>query len=481
MTIQAEPTRTEFLGQHPTAVPGAERITGVDAMFLHAERPDTPFHTLKVLVLDPGYRGRPLSLREIGSILPDYLGLVPRAVQKVVTGPGFEGRPFWVDDDTFTVEKHLDERSLPSPGGRDELDRLCAELATERLERDRPLWALTLVHGLAGGRQAIVVRAHHAIMDGVAALNTFLAATTREPGAAIATLPALTTPAVTPEALQRAAERARGATARQLVDFTRALSRSRRAARAFGPLPEVPRGLTWRSSLNAPSAGTRVCASANLDLDGVKKVAKATGVTLNGALHAVLTEALREELQERGEKLDRPLIAIFGVAEDRSSTRTQGNGIATARAYLRVDLPSAADRFHATARSCLLAVELRRRRGFEFSKVAADLTGRLMPRVRAGVARVTPRVLNHITTANVPGPDHLRWLGDVPVVEWISFAVAVAPADVNFTAYTYAGRFTIGLVATPESMPDPKRFLARLEPALARLLASVGDPAAHGA
>ena len=78
-----------------------------------------------------------------------------------------------------------------------------------------------------------------------------------------------------------------------------------------------------------------------------------------------------------------------------------------------------------------------------------------MPALRAGFAPHVPKVVNNITTANVAGPQHLRWFGDVAVVDWISYAVAVAPADVNLTAYSYDGRLSIGLVATPESMPDP--------------------------
>ena len=60
-----------------------------------------------------------------------------------------------------------------------------------------------------------------------------------------------------------------------------------------------------------------------------------------------------------------------------------------------------------------------------------------------------PRVMNNITTANMPGPKKTRWVGDIEVVDWVSFALAIAPADVNLTAYSYAGRITMGLVSTP--------------------------------
>lgn len=459
--------------------PGVERMTGLDAMFWHLERPDTPLHTLKVVVLDSSRCPKPVDLEQIAGVLPDYLGLVERTTQKVVVAPGFGGRPFWVDDEDFDLTRHLDERRVAAPGGRAELDALCAELAVEQLDRSRPLWALTLVHGLADGRQAVVVRVHHAVMDGVAALNTFLAATSSRPGEKPAVAPPRPAAGVDESALWAPAVqdlRGWGARAARVLRSGRA---SRQVTRAFGSTTEIPRGLAHRTSLNTPSGDRRSCASETLDLVEMKRLARAAGTTLNGALHGVVAEALRDHLADRGEATDRPLVAIFGVAEDAASDRRQGNGIATARAYLRTDLEDPADRLRATARSCLLAVDLRRRRGFELNRSTADLTGRVAPTVRAGVAHISPGVANHITTANVAGPDHRRWLGNHEVVDWISYAVAIAPSDVNLTAYTYDGRFTIGLVVTPESMPDPRGFLDRLQPALSALLAAV-EPQADG-
>jgi hypothetical protein len=81
-----------------------------------------------------------------------------------------------------------------------------------------------------------------------------------------------------------------------------------------------------------------------------------------------------------------------------------------------------------------------------------------------------PRVAGHVVTANVPGSPEPRWVGDVEVAEWWSFAVAIPPSDVNLTAYSYAGRMNIGLVTTPEAVPEPRRFVARLEDSLAELV-----------
>jgi len=435
-----------------------EPMTGEDAIFLNLERPDTPTHTLKVVVLDCARRGSALSLDDLRAQIPPYLGLTPRATQRVGHLPGRPHDLAWVTDETFDLENHLEERTAPT-ADRAGLDAVCADLATRQIDRARPLWSITLVHGLDEGRQAVVVRVHHAIADGIASINLFRAATTEEPGQA----PARTT---------TSAPRRAAATGR-LRDLVRAARGSRRRTRDFGSRAEIPSGLTPRTVFNTPSGSERLCVSSSLDLADLKQLASSAGVTLNGALHAVIGGAMRAELLARGQRVDFPLIATFGVAEDTGPDRLHGNAIATARAYLRADLPDPGARLLETARSCLLSVGLRRTRGFDLHREGTHHTQRLAPAARAALAHVLPRVVNHITTANVPGPARRRWFGDVEVIDWISFSLAIAPADVNLTAYSYDGRMSIGLVVTPESMPDPRRFLARVEESLAEHLAAV--------
>ena len=78
-----------------------EQMSGSDALLWNMEQPDNPIHTLKILVLDPGRRGRPISIDEVAAAVGPRLGIVKRATQKVVAARGFPGIPFWVDDPDF--------------------------------------------------------------------------------------------------------------------------------------------------------------------------------------------------------------------------------------------------------------------------------------------------------------------------------------------------------------------------------------------
>jgi WS/DGAT/MGAT family acyltransferase len=446
-----------------------ERMTGPDAVMLHLERPSVPMHTLKIVVLDTLERGRPITLAELRAAVTPYLGLVPRSTQKVVAVAGCGGRPYWVHDEAFELDAHLDEATLAAPT-RVHFDELCARLAERHLDRNRPLWAMTLVHGLQDDHQAVIVRLHHAVSDGLGALNTFLAASTGTPGTVAPTAPARPVAAPSASELRRRVRRELGGLAARLPALVRAGRDVRRGSRDFEAWDQVPGGLAGeRTSFNARGGRKRVCASDELELFDLKEVARESGATINGVLHAVIAGAMRAEYADRGDPLDVPAVAVFGVAADTRSTRRWGNEIAPATAFLHTQVADPLERLRATARSCLHAVDLRRRRGFDLTDQGFTYVPRLLPALRAAFAPHVPKVVNNITTANVAGPQHLRWFGDVAVVDWISYAVAVAPADVNLTAYSYNGRLSIGLVATPEAMPDPAAFLARLQPALDEL------------
>ncbi|MBF4163465.1 wax ester/triacylglycerol synthase domain-containing protein [Nocardioides acrostichi] len=454
-------------------MPAPERLGGRDSLLLHLETPDVPMHTLKILVLDSTQRGRAVSREDIRAAVEPRLGLVPWTTRRLVERRWFGARPFLVDDADFDLDAHLGEVDLADaePGWRD-LDEVCARLAEQHLPRDRPLWALTLVHGLDGGRQAVIARVHHAVMDGLAAANLF-SALTGESSGDVPPAAAAPRPSSTPgqAALAVGVLRSWGPRLRLLP----VIGRERRASRrAEQPSPDdaasVPRPLrARRSSLNGRGEASRVCASSRLDLGAVRGISQATGGTVTGVLHGVLAGAVRAELLARGERVEAPLVATFGVAEDVADPRLGGNAIAETHVHLHAELSDPVARLEATARSMRVSVGQRRSAGFARTEFLAGLAPRVASRLRALAAPRSPVVLNHVTTASLRGPSEHRWLGDVEVVGFFSQSLAVAPADVNLTAYSYGGEMYLGLIGTPRTMVDPARFLRRMGEALVEL------------
>lgn len=446
-------------------------MSGRDAVMHHLETVDAPAHTLKVVVLDTSLLGRPLTLADLHAAVGPRLGLLPWTSQRVVTAPGLGARPFLVDVEV-ALDDHLDECTLDA--ATPDLDAVCARLAEAHLPLDRPRWALTLVHGLPHDRQAVVARVHHAMADGLASLNAFLAVTSEAPDGAIPQH-ALTPAASLPSRRSLVAEVGRSWT--RAPQALRAVREERIASRATAePLdlsvlpPVVSKS---RTSLNGSGDPRRTCASSQLSLAALKEISRETGATVNGVLHALAAGALREELASRGEPVDRPLVATFGVVEDLKDPRVSGNAISTASVYLHVQEPDPIARLDATARSCLVAVARCRQRGYLATEVLAKVGPRLASVARQVAADRTPVLANHITTASLPGPREHRWFGPVEVVNFFSQSLSMAPADLNLTAYSYGEHLSLGLVATPSTLPDPAAFLDRMGRALMELTAAV--------
>jgi diacylglycerol O-acyltransferase len=431
-----------------------EAMTGSDWMLLEFEYPDTPMHTLKMVIVDGNSRGRPVSLDEIASVVPRYLDLSPRFTSRAEKHA--DKRWYWVRR-PLQVDRHLDERQLDDPDG---LNDLCSQLSQEQLDRSQPLWAITLVHGLAAGRQAIVIRVHHALMDGGTAQRVFARVTTAERGA----------PAVVPEASTLAGREYRAPLVRRLFDVAAALVDVLRRTRTYGRDPGlVPRGMFRRSQLNLRSSGGRLCAVSELPLADFRELSTLTGTNVNGALHGMISLALRKRMLADGMAPANPLVGSFGVIEDRTLERYAGNSLATARYWLHVEDDDPIRALRHTGESCAESVAFRRHRGFKLQTLGAEF-GRFIPPLRNRFVHLWPLTPIHLLTAYVSGPQEQRWLGDVEVVSWISIAVSVELTNVDLVAYTYAGKVAFGLITTPESMPDPAGFLRLCGEALEELL-----------
>src|SRR5580658_2803762 len=155
-------------------------LVGLDAAFLSLETPTTPLHVGAVLVLDPPEGARSLfspSTRyaQIRRVIGQRLHLVGPLRQRALRVPLGLHHPVWVDDPEFSLDDHLSRASLPSPGGRAELDAFVASAMSRQLDPDRPLWEMYVVEGLADDRTALIAKVHHAILDGVSGASILAA------------------------------------------------------------------------------------------------------------------------------------------------------------------------------------------------------------------------------------------------------------------------------------------------------------------
>jgi hypothetical protein len=193
-----------------------ERLSPPELIILRVEDRGLPMHVAALIIFDGAVRAgladsgraglagprdlaRPASLLDLDTlrvIVAQRLHLAPR-LRQVLYRPGLGlGPPVWVDAAGFDIREHVRARPVPAPGDEAALLRVCAELNQDRLDRSRPLWQMWLLTGLADHRAGLLVRLHHVVADGIAALAMLGALCDPDPGTAAADVPAWAIPGV---------------------------------------------------------------------------------------------------------------------------------------------------------------------------------------------------------------------------------------------------------------------------------------------
>ena len=145
------------------------RLTQTEAAFLYAETPQTPMH-----VGGCGLYAGNLSTTTLCDLIASRLDRLPQYRRKAVFAPLNLAHPTWEDDPDFDLSHHIDEVELPAPADDRVISQVCGHLFSTPLDRDRPLWKLTLIHGRPDGDSMVLARVHQAMLEGVSGIDLML-------------------------------------------------------------------------------------------------------------------------------------------------------------------------------------------------------------------------------------------------------------------------------------------------------------------
>lgn len=380
-----------------------ERLTPLDAAFYALESPKAPMHLGWAAVFSPPSQGSPPGFDAIRAHIESRLGRAPRYRQRLLEVPFGLAEPLWADDEAFDITHHV-RRAWTN-----DLGELVDGVMSAPLDPTRPLWELWIAERLADGRLGVVGKAHHALVDGLAAveLMALLLDPTPEPAHEVATE---WRPAVTPSPaeLVRGALRDRAvrtlAGSRRALDLVRVRGRApdlgRRAlgcarAVAHTALPAAP-----RSRLNGRTTSRRHLAWSSRPLRDLELIERRFNTTINDIVLAASAGAVRELVLARKEEPER-LKAMVPVSV-RAPEERWGNRIAFFFPALPCDEPDAVRRLDEVH-----AAMCARKRGNEAE--AADIVLRTLGRAPRPLRNLASRVLtsprlSNVTISNVPGP-----------------------------------------------------------------------------
>ncbi|HKP91612.1 MAG TPA: wax ester/triacylglycerol synthase family O-acyltransferase [Thermoleophilaceae bacterium] len=441
---------------------GGERLTGLDASFLHLETPSAHMHVAGVML----FEGSPPDHDELIEAISGRLHLVPRYRQKLAFVPFGQGRPRWVDDPHLNLGYHVRKTALPAPGSEDQLRNLAGRVFSQRLDRDKPLWELWVVEGLDGGeRFAVLSKTHHALVDGISGVDimSVLFDTSPEPETppdpgkrwlprplpsrgqllAEALLERATVPAEIARGVRavfRAPRRIAGSVVQGLAGV---------GAMAWAGLNPAP-----QSPYNVQIGSHRRFTWARMSLSDVKAIKNELGGTVNDVMLAIVAGALGRDLRRRGVDVrGLELKAMVPVSVRADEARgALGNQVAAMMAPLPVGCDEPVERFETISESMQ---HLKKGGQAVGAKVMTDLSGFAPPNIMSQASRVASRQrFFNLVVTNVPGPQFpLYFMGRemieafpmVPLLDGQAFGVAIM---------SYNGRISFGLVGDYDVMAD---------------------------
>jgi diacylglycerol O-acyltransferase len=409
-----------------------ERLTPLAYAFLAAEDVD-PTACLVIgsmAVLD----GPAPSADVLRELVAARLPSIPRYTQRVVPSRLDLRAPAWQDAPDLDLTHHVRERAVPTPGGRAELGALIAGTMAERMDRDRPLWDLTVCDGLPDGRWGLLSRVHHTLADGVSGTGLYRVVFDSE---AAVTEPPPTPPGTAP-----------GVAWQGLATATAAV----RGALALGASMWPVR----REGLLGHLDGERRYAWAEVGIAETRAVRRELGVTLNDLVLAAIAGGLRELLLERGRQPDpHALRSLLPVSSRAPGTAGRpDNQVTLMLSMLPVEVDDPVER--------LLCVHervaaLRRSHEPEAGVVLQALAGLVpFPVLSRGVRwtlRLPQQQISTVTT-NVPGPRTPMTCLGRPVRHLLPVVPIADRVRLGFAVLSYTDRLTFGITADAASTPD---------------------------
>ena len=404
---------------------------------------------------------------------PDWDVLVDRFERVARLMPMFRQRivpslppapPRWVYDPDFDLRYHLRRVAAPAPRDLSGVLEMGRRAELDEFDHARPMWSVTLVEGLADGGAALVVKLHHALADGIGALqiSRLVFDVTRKP-ADLGPLPpvpdagepgrfdllrhTLGYEATLLRRAVRGASRAMpqalmagvlhpGATARSVVETTASVYRTVR------PINETS------SPIMQQRRTLRELGVHEVPLAPLKEAGRRGGGTLNDSFLAGVTGGMRIYHELHGCPVEE-LRVTMPVSIRGDHDAVGGNRITLMRFALPVSDSDPATRI-AQIRTRTAAV--RTERSLPYTQTIAGGLN-LLPRWYVGA------ILRHVDflASNVPGPAMQVYVGGAAVRMQYGFGPTIG-ASVNITLMTYRDTCAIGINADGGAIPDFEVF-----------------------
>ncbi|PJE78070.1 putative diacylglycerol O-acyltransferase [invertebrate metagenome] len=455
-----------------------EQLSALDTAFINLETGSTPMHIGCMAIYDPSTaEEQPIRFKQILSYFKNRLYKTPSLRNRYIQVPVGLDYPYWIADPDFDIEFHLRHIALPTPGDWRQLCIQLARLHARPLDMNRPPWEIYIIEGLDNikgipkGCYAMVMKIHHALIDGEG--GAALLATMHDLGAGAK--PVETSQPWIVDRIPTSIELLARAS---INTCNNTLKKSRVIAKYSLP---IARGMLKRTisgkgcSLgNAPRtrfndkvSPHRVFEAMDFPLEDIKRIARAiNGVKVNDVVVAIISGALRRYLNHKGELPEQSLNAMVPVSIRNKKNNLKGfNQLSFLFPKIYTDIEAPLERLHAIHIAQGKAKSNHEAMG---STELMDLS-QLLPNTMTNLAMRTVKkynLLSHLrpffntVIANVAGPQIPLYQAGSKLLRFYGTGFCWDSLGLFHIVFSYNGNLTISATCCRDMMPDPA-FYAR--------------------
>ena len=466
-----------------------ERLSGLDASFLYMETRSQLMQVIGLIEVDPSTIPGGYSFGRVRDQMRQLVRATPKFRRRLDNSLINIDHPAWVEDDHFDIDRHVHRVAVPAPGGIGEVTELCGHLASQTLDRAKPLLELWVIEGLSNGRIMIMLRMHHAAVDGVGSAEVLAQLCSLSPEQPDLDADLLNQSAGGSSHAMLAATGAVHYLIRRPIAMARLLPETVavpiawfRRARSHEAMPapfQAP-----RTRFNGPISPHRSIALTQLSLADIKRVKNRFGVKVNDVVLAITGGALREYLLAHNELPDRPLVAMVPVSvhgADDSGLMVQGtNKVSGMFTQLASDVADPVERIERAA-------ELSRKAKAHHADIDANIL-RAWAQFAPGTTMSTlmkfygdrklslkhPPIFN-VTVSNVAGADIPVYFCGARVTGVYPLGPIFHGLGLNITVFSADGMLNVGILGCTDQIPDIDVLAHAFDEQLKTLLEVCGD------
>ncbi len=386
-----------------------------------------------------------------------------------VTAP-FNQKLKWLGKDVASWQRaepdlnyHVRHVAVPAPGSMPQFYELVSFLNTPLLDRDQPLWECYIIDGIENNHFAIMIKVHHALIDGGGALKLFRAAMSDR--ADDKTIRAVWMPNEKKTSRKKRSRTKQPQLKQLLSRFSRlpadilgtGTEFAKMGAQSLKLRPResaLPFGAAKTLFNNMAGSSARRYANCELPLADIKAIAKKTGTTINDVVTTIIDDALHHYLKDHQASIDVPLVGLMAMSLRTDEHDAGGNQVSVELVPMGEPRATVAKRLQQVHESIAKVKEKSRKLPNSVRQFySLFVFGSAAISDFSSTFEALPSA--NLVISNMVGPREQLYLGGVPMVAFQGLPIVPPGGGLNVTFASFNKDICLAVGAAPEAVDNP--------------------------